>query len=251
MIKKSRPDAHVAMFWHIPWPSAAQFSICPWRKELLEGMLGADLIGFHTQQYCNNFTDTVGNEIESRIDYDQFSIMRSDHRSYIKAFPISIAFSGNDAASAGADRKSLDALGVSTEFVGIGVDRLDYTKGILERFKGIEFFLDNNPEYRERFSFLQIASPTRESVEKYREYALAVIAEAERINKRIGTRSWRPIVLEHRKYSHEEILPLYRNSNVCLVTSLHDGMNLVAKDFLQVIDCVHQFTECEVSTGKM
>jgi alpha,alpha-trehalose-phosphate synthase [UDP-forming] len=232
LIKKSRPDAQIAMFWHIPWPNAAQFSICPWRKELLEGMLGADLIGFHTQQYTNNFMETVGNEIEARIDFEHFSIFRHDHQTYIKPFPISIAFPGNAEPRATPDRSVLEALNIHTEYLAIGVDRLDYTKGILERIKGIEFLLRDNPLYCNRFTFLQIASPTRESVEKYREYATAVEEEIRRINKEFGTRTWQPIVFEKKNYSHEDLLPLYQLANFCLITSLHDGMNLVAKEYV-------------------
>ena len=231
MIKKSRPDALVAIFWHIPWPSAAQFNICPWRKELLRGMLGADLIGFHTQQYCNNFIETVGNEIESRIDYEQFSIFRGTHKTAIRPFPISIAFPGSAEGHAEPSKKTLDALGIRGEYLVLGVDRLDYTKGILERFKGIEFLLDAHPEYKRNLTLLQIASPTRETVEKYREYAVRVTEEAERINKKFSANGWKPIVLEKRNYSHNELIHLYQLANVCLITSLHDGMNLVAKEY--------------------
>ena len=231
MIKKSRPDTLVAIFWHIPWPSAAQFNICPWRKELLQGMLGADLVGFHTQQHCNNFIETVGNEIESRIDYEQFSIFRGEHRTAIKPFPISIAFPGNAAGHDAPSRKDIDALSIHSEHLVLGVDRLDYTKGILERFKGIEFLLDAHPEYQGNLTLLQIASPTRETVQRYREYAVQVTEEAERINKKFGTNSWKPIVLEKKNYSHDDLIHLYQFANVCLITSLHDGMNLVAKEY--------------------
>jgi trehalose 6-phosphate synthase len=237
MIKNARPDAQVGIFWHIPWPAAEQFSICPWRKEILDGLLGADVVGFHTQQYCNNFTETVAKEIESLIDYEHFTITREGHTSHIEAFPISIAFTeGNEFVDDGAEKRALEALGVSSEFVGLGVERLDYTKGILERFKAIEFFFDEHPDYCERFTFLQIAAPSRESVQKYRDYAEAVESEAERINARFATRSWKPIHFEHRSFTHAELQPLYRAANVCLVTSLHDGMNLVAKEFVAARD---------------
>lgn len=231
MVKKARPDALVAIFWHIPWPSAAQFNICPWRKELLYGMLGADLVGFHTQQHCNNFIDTVGNEIESRIDYEQFSIFRGGHKTAIRPFPISIAFPGSADGHDEPSRKLLDTLGIHSKYLVLGVDRLDYTKGILERFKGIEFLLDAHPEYRGDLTLLQVASPTRETVEKYREYAARVTEEAERINKKFGSNSWKPIVLEKKNYSHDELIHLYQFADVCLITSLHDGMNLVAKEY--------------------
>src|SRR3989344_2015525 len=231
-IKKSRPDAQIAMFWHIPWPSAAQFSICPWRKEILEGMLGADLLGFHTQQYGNNFMDTVGNEVESRIDYEHFSIFRDDHRTFVKPLPISIAFRGSAEITTPPDRSILDALGIRSQYVALGVDRLDYIKGIPERFKAVEVLLQNHPEYREKFSLLQIASPTRTGVGRFQEYAQQVLAEATRINETYGTREWKPIVLEHKSYSHASLRKLYQLADVCLVTSLHDGMNLVAKEYV-------------------
>lgn len=237
LIKKSRPDAQVALFWHIPWPSAAQFSICPWRKEILLGILGADLFGFHTQQYCNNFLDTVANEIEARIDFEHFSVHHDEHRTLVRPFPISIAFSGGEQEKEKTlDRTTLDRLNIHTEHLLLGVDRLDYTKGILERFRGFEFLLAAHPEYREKVTFLQIAAPTRESVEKYREYAERVKTEVQRINETYGSRNWRPIVLEHRNYAHKELHPLYRIADACVVTPLHDGMNLVAKEYVAARD---------------
>ena len=232
LVKKSRPDAQVCIFWHIPWPSAAQFAICPWRKEILEGMLGADLVGFHTQQYCNNFMDTAASEIEARIDYERFSVFRGGHQSRVEPFPISIAFPGNAEPDSPADRSMLENLGIRTEFLALGVDRLDYIKGIPERLRGIEFLLDSHPEYLEKFTFLQIASPTRGGIEQFQEYAQLVFSEAERINAKFATRDWKPVVLEHRSYSHKELRALYQLANVCLVTSLHDGMNLVAKEYV-------------------
>ena len=230
-IKKSRPDAQIAMFWHIPWPSAAQFSICPWRKEILEGMLGADLVGFHTQQYCNNFMDTVANEVESRIDYEHFLVFKEEHRTFVKPFPISIAFPGSAERSGTADRGILERLNVRTSHLVLGVDRFDYIKGIPERLKGIEFLLDTHPEYREKLTMLQIASPTRASVEKYAEYRAFVRAEVLRINAKFKTRDWVPIVLEEKNYARADIRKLYQVADVCIITSLHDGMNLVAKEF--------------------
>lgn len=236
MLKKSRPDAQVAIFWHIPWPSAAQFSICPWRKDILQGLLGADLVGFHTQQHCNNFMDTVASELEARIDFEHFSIIHHGHATSIKAFPISIAFSGNGVSAARPTREVLEHLGIRTDKLVLGVDRLDYTKGILERFKGLEFLFAEHPEYRGTVTMLQIASPTRESIVKYREYAAQVEAEADRINERFGTRDWKPIVFERRNYSHAELAPLYRLADACVITSLHDGMNLVAKEYAAARD---------------
>ena len=231
LIKRSRPDAQVAIFWHIPWPSAAQFSICPWRKEILEGMLGADIVGFQTQQYCNNFLDTIATEIEARIDLEHFSIFRSDHQTFVKPFPISIAFPGIAEREDATNRAMLEQLGVTTEQVALGVDRLDYIKGIPERLKGIEFFFERHPEYIGRLTLLQIASPTRTSVDTYTKHAQTVFAEVERINRKLGTRDWKPVVLHHRNFTHAELRSLYRLADVCLISSLHDGMNLVAKEY--------------------
>ncbi|MSU56245.1 MAG: trehalose-6-phosphate synthase [Candidatus Taylorbacteria bacterium] len=234
LIKAKRPDAKVGLFWHHPWPSAEQFSICPWRKEILEGMLGADIIGFHIQQHCNNFLDTVGKEIESIINFERFSVQHGGSTAVIRPFPVSVALTGDTAVAEPkkAGTLVLKELGIQTGFLGLGVDRLDYTKGILERLRGIEYFLDTYKEYREGFTFLQIAAPSREGVQKYREYGADVAREVERINQKFQIKDWRPIVFERRHYSHEELEPLYRVADICLVTSLHDGMNLVSKEFI-------------------
>jgi len=234
MIKRARPDAQVAFFWHIPWPSPEVFSINPWRKDVLQGILGADVVGFHTQQYCNNFIDTVGKELEALIDLEQFSVTHEEHVSHVKPFPISIAFTGSaeKEIDPAAGRAALKRLDIHAPRIILGVDRLDYTKGILERMRAVEFLFDAHPEYRGEATFLQIASPTREGIEKYQEYGRQVEAEVERINAKYRSNGWKPIVLERRQYSHNELRPLYESADVCLITSLHDGMNLVAKEFV-------------------
>ena len=232
MIKNARPDAEVGLFWHIPWPSAEIFSICPWRKEILEGMLGADVIGFHTQQHCNNFLETVSKQIESLADLEKFAITHKGHTAYIKPFPISVAFSSDEDASQEAKSAILERLDFKTKYLGIGVDRLDYTKGILERLRGVEFFFNMHPDFKEQFTFVQIAPLSREGVEKYRQFNTEVTREAERINSKLETNGWQPIILLKEHHTHEEIYPLYRAANLFLVTSLSDGMNLVAKEFV-------------------
>ncbi|MBI4100614.1 trehalose-6-phosphate synthase [Candidatus Microgenomates bacterium] len=235
MIKNSRPDATIGLFWHTPWVSAESFSICPWRKEILDGMLGADLIGFHIQLHCNNFIETVGKELESLINFEQFTITRDDHISLIKSFPISIAFSNGKSQQQkeNFDKEGLlKSLGIKTKYIGVGVDRLDYTKGILERIKAIEIFLQNYPSYREYFTFIQIAAPSRSKIKRYREFAQEVEKEVERVNSRFKIKNWKPIILIERHHSHEEINQFYQLANFCLVTSIHDGMNLVAKEFV-------------------
>ncbi len=232
MIKTVRPDAQIALFWHITWPSAEQFSICPWREEILKGMLGADLVGFHTQQHCNNFLDTVGKEIEALIDFDRFSVTQDNHISYIKPLPVSVPFTDNLKNSKKPNRRIFDKLKVETKYVGLGVDRLDYTKGIIERLKGIETFLESYPTYQKQFTFIQIAPGDREVGEKNREYQILVTKEVKRINDKFKTDEWEPILLDKNFHSHEELEIFYKLSDFCLVTSLHDGMNLVAKEFV-------------------
>lgn len=237
MIKTQKPSATVGLFWHIPWPNPESFSICPWKKEILDGMLGADLLGFHTQLHCNNFIETVGRELESLIDFERFTITKNSHISYIKPFPISISFpNGFEKAKDEIDKdekeKLLKGLGIKTKYIGLGIDRLDYTKGILERFKAIEIFLTKYPQYQNTFTFIQIAAPSRTKVKKYRDFAVEVEKETQRINSQFKIKDWKPIVLLEKHHSHAEIQKFYRATDFCLVTSLHDGMNLVAKEYV-------------------
>jgi trehalose 6-phosphate synthase len=238
LIKKERPDARVAIFWHIPWPNPEAFGICPWQRELLEGLLGADLIGFHIQAHCDNFLQTVNRGLESRVEWDHFAVNRESHLTVVRPFPISVAPSEEpadrpDFRSANKLRETLfKELGVQTIYLGLGVDRVDYTKGILERFLAIERFLDRYPRYQGKFSFVQIGAPSRTHIKRYHDFLAEVDAEAERINWRFRTEGWKPILFLKRHHSHEEIGRFYRAADVCLVTSLHDGMNLVAKEFV-------------------
>lgn len=242
MIKEKRPDATIGIFWHIPWPNPEEFSICPWRKQMLEGMLGADIIGFHTQLHCNNFIETVGRELESLIDFEQFTIAKNNHKSYIKAFPISIAFTKNSVSQVKLEsedensKKILEKLGIKTKYLGIGVDRLDYTKGILERLKAVEIFLTKYPSYVENFTFLQLCAPSRTSIKAYQEFDKKVQDEVVRINNIFKKNGWEPIIFFKKNHSHDYIYTLYRAADLCLVTSLHDGMNLVAKEFVAARD---------------
>jgi trehalose-6-phosphate synthase len=239
-IKERRPDATIGLFWHIPFPNPESFSICPWKKEILDGMLGADIIGFHTQNHCNNFMNTVGRELEALLDMDTFTITKNNHATAVKPFPISIAFSKRSSEQQktqdARSKEALKKLGVKTDFVGIGVDRLDYTKGILERMHAIEIFLTKYPAYIEKFTFIQISAPSRTDIPEYKNFAAKVEQEINRINNKFKKNDWKPILFLHKHHSHDAIYPLYRAANICLVTSLHDGMNLVAKEFVAARD---------------
>jgi alpha,alpha-trehalose-phosphate synthase [UDP-forming] len=237
MVKDRMPHARVAIFWHIPWPNPEAFSICPWQQELLDGLLGADLIGFHVQAHCNNFLSTVDRVLEARVDWEHFSVKRKDHWSSVLPFPISVEFleeaedsAENDAAEA---RGALIAeLGIEASLLGVGVDRLDYTKGILERFQAIESFFESSPRYQGKFTFIQIGAPSRSHIQRYADFQREVEGEANRINERFRHGKWRPIVLLNHQHSHQEVRRYYRAAHLCMVTSLHDGMNLVAKEYV-------------------
>ena len=238
MVKQGRPDARVAIFWHIPWPNPEAFNICPWQRELLDGLLGADLIGFHVQAHCNNFLQTVDRALESQINWEHFTVKRRDRYTLVRPFPISVDFNEfqtPDVTSADAETERTALLkenGVEAIFMGVGVDRVDYTKGIPERFLAIERLLEQYPTFQQQFTFVQIAAPSRTHIQRYHDLLEEVGAEAERINHRFQTANWRPIVFRKRQHSHQEIQRYYRAADVCMVTSLHDGMNLVAKEFI-------------------
>jgi trehalose 6-phosphate synthase len=238
LIKEERPDARVALFWHIPWPNPESFSICPWQREILHGMLGADLIGFHIQFHCNNFLDTVDRALESRIDWEHFAVERGGQTTLVKPFPISIAFPGQSDASTKSNvtkpnkESLLKDLGIKGKHLGVGVDRVDYTKGILERFRAAERFLEKYPAYQGEFTLVELGAPSRIHIKEYHDLIAAVELEVDRINWRFKSKEWQPIVFLKKHHSHEEIKPFYETADLCLVTSLHDGMNLVAKEYI-------------------
>ena len=236
LIKKKRPDAKVALFWHIPWSNPESFGICPWRQEILMGMLGADIIGFHIQFFCNNFLDTVDRFLESQINWEEFAVRRGEHTALIRPFPISVGFDeevGDKPQDRAALRENiLKEIGVQAKYIGVGVDRIDYTKGIPERFRAIERFLEKHPEFVETFTFVELGAPSRDHIRKYRELMAETEEIVEKVNWRFQTKKWKPIVYLKAHHSHEEINRYYKAADICMVTSLHDGMNLVAKEFV-------------------
>lgn len=239
LLKEKVPGARVAIFWHIPWPNPEAFAICPWQRELLEGLLGADLMGFHVQSHCNNFLETVDRAVESRVNWERFSVERRGHLTQVRPFPISVAIAENTeiarppTSSPYLDRAALlKEHGVEATYMGVGVERVDYTKGILERFRGLERFFERCPMYLGQFTFVQIGAPSRTHIKRYQELLMEVEAEAERINWRFQTNQWKPILYLKRHHSHQEIQKFYKAADLCMVTSLHDGMNLVAKEYV-------------------
>jgi trehalose 6-phosphate synthase len=238
MIKEARPDARVAIFWHTPWPNPEVFGICPWGRELIDGLLGADLVGFHIQSHCNNFLSTVDRAVEALTEWDRFSVNRQGHVTRVRPYPISVALQENGHSAQPARTMEEESaalcneLGISATLLGVGVDRVDYTKGILERFRAIELFFELYPSYQRRFTFVQVGAPSRTMIERYQALLDQVAAETDRINARFQAGHWKPIVFLKRHHSHEEIARFYHAASLCMVTSLHDGMNLVAKEFV-------------------
>lgn len=231
LIKVERPDARVGLFWHIPWPNSEAFEICPWQDTILLGMLGADVIGFHTQYHCNNFLETVERSLEARIDTEHFAVVRGRKRTLVKPFPISISPWDSEEVRV-SRRELLGTLGIDAEFIGLGVERVDYTKGLAERFAALQRFFERCPDYRERLVFVQLAAPSRTRIARYRQHQEDVAAAAAAVNEKLRTARWQPIVYLERHHDRDEIHRLYRHADFCMVTSLHDGMNLVAKEFV-------------------
>lgn len=236
LIKAQRPDARVAIFWHIPWPNPEAFAICPWQTDLLDGLLGADLIGFQVQAHCNNFLDTVDRALEARTVREHFAVERHGTYTLVRPFPISVDSGRPDepaSRSYGYDRAELlGRHGIRAAYLGVGIDRIDYTKGIPEKFRAVERFLDKNPAYQGEFSFVQIGSPSHTHLPHYQQLTKEIEREAQRINRRFQTDNWRPIVFLNQHHTHQEVQEYYRAADFCMVNSLHDGMNLVSKEFV-------------------
>ena len=239
MLKSARPDFKVAQFWHIPWPNREAFRILPWGEEMLDGMLGNDLLGFHLQYHCNNFLDTVDRGIEARVDYEHFRVFRGGHATYIRAFPISVDFRqiGRDVGGKEVARRKeafRKELGVEAGEVRllVGADRIDYTKGIPERLRAFDRLLARHPEFRSKVILVQLAAPSRTHVEEYRRHNEELDHLVDEINWRHQTDQWTPIRFLRYHHDYYAVLAACRMADVLLVTSLHDGMNLVAKEFV-------------------
>ena len=237
MIRKRLPAATVIAFWHIPWPNAERMGICPWRNEVLAGMLGSSILGFHTQLHCNNFMDSVDRYMETRIDREENAVVMHGRRTLIRPYPIALEWPVHWVESAPPPEQCRaeiwTRLGLKPDaLLGVGVDRLDYTKGVEERLLSIELLLERHPEFRGRFSFAQISAPSRTKIKRYEELNEIVVALADRINERFGTASYQPIHLLHSHHEPPDVFRFFRAADLCYVSSLHDGMNLVAKEFV-------------------
>ena len=241
LLRESLPDATIITFWHIPWPNPEAFGICPWREEVLDGLLGSSILGFHTQFHCNNFLDTIERLIEARVDREMFTVTYRGELTAVKRYPISIEWPPSRAATATSVEQCRAAVrqrhGLPEgHAIGIGVDRLDYTKGVEERLRAIERLFELQPEWLGKFTFVQLAAPTRTRIEHYQQYQARVEALAARINERFKQAAHPAVILKVEHHEPESVYEYYRGADVCVVTSLHDGMNLVAKEFVAARD---------------
>jgi len=242
MIRAKLPRATILTFWHIPWPNPESFGICPWRREILQGMLGSTILGFHTRYHCKNFMETVDRYLEARIEHEHSTISFQQDTTLVEAYPISIEWPEDDEVDRWPSveqcrEKLAERIGVAPDHkIAVGVDRFDYTKGILERLHAVERMLEKYPEWIGRFSFVQVAAPSRSSLEEYKAFQDRIHQVTDRINQRFGHSGYMPVHLLAQHFPHEAVNELYRGADVCVVTSLHDGMNLVCKEFVAARD---------------
>lgn len=241
MIRERLPRATILTFWHIPWPNSERIGICPWREQLISGLLGSSIVGFHTQQHCNNFIDSVDAFMESRIDRESNAIIQGKRRTLVRPYPISIEWPVHwlDKVPSVAECRSAvrKDLGLPDDILlGVGVDRLDYTKGIEERILAVDSLLSRRPELRGRFVFAQLAAPSRTKIDRYRELNERIEQLVQQTNDRWGTNGYHPVVLLRSHHEPLTVFRYFRAADVCYVSSLHDGMNLVAKEFVAARD---------------
>jgi len=237
MIKEKNPNIITAQFWHIPWPNPEVFRIFPWKKELLQGMLGNDLLGFHIRYHCNNFMETIEQEMEAKVDWEQFEIVYGGEKTAIRPYPISVDF---DAITQRVQNKDVIAetkrlkkrLGLADEKIGVGFDRLDYTKGIPDRFHAMARFFERHPEYQGKVVFIQGGVPSRTQFVPYQKLNMELDNLVEKINWETDLGRWKSIIFLHENLSPLSMMALRRMSDFFVVSPLHDGMNLVAKEFV-------------------
>jgi trehalose 6-phosphate synthase len=241
MIRSRLPRATILSFWHVPWPNAERLGICPWRGELVSGMLGSSIMGFQTRSHCNNFLEGVDRYLEARIDREQIAVVQNERVTLVRDYPISIEWPSHWAQTSPSTAECRTSIYAELKLpadtlLGVGVDRLDYTKGIEERLWAVERLLERFPSYRGRFVFVQLAAPSRTLIDRYRQLDADVERTAARIQERFGRGNYRPIILLRAHHDPPTVFRYYRAAGLCYVSSLHDGMNLVAKEFVAARD---------------
>ena len=238
LIKKVSPETIVAQFWHIPWPRQKTFQSCPWREEILIGLLGNDLLGFHTVRHCRNFLTTVNRVIDgSKVNYEKAEITIGESKTEVRPFPISVDFEQISRKAQELEVKEeierlKRELSLGDKLIGVSIDRLDYIKGIPRRLMAIDHFFEKYPEYKGKMVFTQVTVPSRMDIPSYKKLGESIRALEERINLKYVMGNWKPIVTMIGPLPATTIVALMSMANLCIVSSLHDGMNLVAKEFV-------------------
>jgi trehalose 6-phosphate synthase len=237
ILRESGAQLIIAHFWHIPWPNYDVFRITPNKREILEGLLSNDLLGFHIHYFCDNFLDAVDRELQSKIDRERYSVIRGEHETKIRPYPISVDFEGLNSFSQSPEvKKAMRILSKEYNLSGkkilLGLDRIDYSKGIPERLLAVDRLLEKHPELKEKIVFIQMGELSRIHIPKYKALNDEINALVEQINWKHSTDSWNPIIMVRRHLAFNELLAFYRLGDLCIISSLHDGMNLVAKEFL-------------------
>ncbi len=241
LLRERLPNALIICFWHIPWPNSETFGILPWRSEFLDGMLAADIVGFHTQFLCNNFLDSVDTHVEALIDREHNTVRRRHDFCMVRPYPISIAWPDFDALAvpnvATCRGELIGRLGIDPKSkIILGVERLDYIKGIPERLRAFGMFLQRNPGWRGKVCFVQVASPSRSIIRAYADVDQEIEEIVADLNHKYGTPTWKPAYFLKENFGQPEIYRFYRGTDVCIISSLHEGMNLVAKEFVAARD---------------
>jgi trehalose 6-phosphate synthase len=237
MLKERKPNIITAQFWHIPWPNPEAFQICPWKEEILAGLLSNDIMGFHIRYHCHNFMDTVDRTLETRIDKERYEISYGGKKTAVLPFPISIDY---EQISQGALKDEVNVeierlkneLGIYDEIVGLGIDRIDYTKGISDRLKAFDRFLEKYSQYQGKVVFIQAGVASRMKIDSYQKLNEEIDFLVDAINWKYATGRWRPIIYFKNLKEQTTLMALRRMANFCIVSSLHDGMNLVAKEYV-------------------
>jgi trehalose 6-phosphate synthase len=241
MIRTRLPHATIVAFWHIPFPSPREYAMCPWGAPLLEGLLGSSIVGFQTLDDCRNFVHACEYLLRAQITRDENAVVYEGRRTLVRAYPVSVEWPSHWALHS--PRVDVCRAAVRSRFglpentwLIVGIDRMDYTKGINEKCLALERLLACRPEFRERVVLLQIAEPSRTCLAAYRECRSRLIETVDRINLRFGTGDYRPLIVLEQHHEPPAVFELLRACDVCYVGSLHDGMNLVAKEFVSARD---------------
>jgi len=236
ILRDESPELTISHFWHITWPNWSVLRVCPQAKEILEGLLGNDMIGFQIPLFVKNFKDCIRECLDADIDYQRPAVTYKGHTTVLKAYPISIDYDKfNDMASSDRTVKFMKSLKekyrLQQGYIGIGVDRLEYTKALIKRLQAIDLFFDRYERFRRKFTFIQIAVPTRMR-EPYISYKKAVEELVSKINKKYSIGDWKPIIYINTKVEHKDLVAYYRMADVAIISSVYDGMNLVAKEYI-------------------